>query len=225
MNFRSLRLILWLIVAVASSWFVIARLTPSGDRQSVAASAGTTLPIKDPYVTLLDSNAQLFDTQSLKGSHQLVYFGFTYCPDVCPISSRKMVVAETLYNKTAAPIEAHSLFITIDPERDTPEIMGFFAENLVDDVLFDVPEAEREAVAPNLIGLSGDRAQIDAAIETFKVYADMVTDGDGPDDYRFNHSDLIYWVRPDGGVEFFSPRQSAQDIANAMIAASQAANS
>ncbi|MEM6682806.1 MAG: SCO family protein [Pseudomonadota bacterium] len=225
MNFGKLRLLLWVLVALGSGFLIVQRLLPTAPQSAQIAQPGTSLPIADPYVTLLDSTAQPFDTASLKSGHQLVYFGFTFCPDVCPISARKMVVAEALYKKAALDMPtlttpATSLFITIDPERDSPEIMGFYAENLIEDVLDDFSKAERTAVKPDLIGLSGDRTQIDAAIATYLVYADKVVEGSAPDDYRFNHSDLIYWVRPNGAVQFFSPRQSAQDIADAMIAAS-----
>lgn len=220
MNLRYLRLVLWATVAVVSGWFVLQRMAPGNGTQTNLTRAGADLNVKDPYLTLIGPDGAAFETKSFKGAHQLVYFGFTFCPDVCPISARKMLVAEALYNQTSGALPAHSLFITIDPERDTSNIMGIYAENLVEDVLQDFPEDTRAAIAPDLTALTGSRMQIDAATQTYRVYAEKVEELEAPDAYRFNHTDLIYWVRPDGRVQFFSPRQSASDIAAALRAAS-----
>lgn len=220
MNLRVLRGVLWIAVALVSGWFVFQRMGQSPSEQTDLVRAGADLQIASPYLSLIAPNGEAFDTKQFKAAHQLIYFGFTFCPDVCPISARKMLVAEALYNQGSPETPVHSLFITIDPERDTPEIMGIYAANLVDDVLQDFPEDQRAAIAPDLTALTGARAQIDEAAKTYRVYAEKVEDDAVPEAYRFNHTDLIYWLRPDGRVQFFSPRQSASDIAAALQAAS-----
>lgn len=220
MNLRNLRFVLWIAVALVSGWFVLQRMGTQPGSETGLMRAGADLQIANPYLSLIAPSGEAFDTKRFRAAHQLIYFGFTFCPDVCPISARKMLVAEALYNQSSPKTPAHSLFITIDPERDTPEIMGIYADNLVDDVMQDFPQEERAAIAPDLTALTGARAQIDAAAKTFMVYAEKVEDDAVPEAYRFNHTDLIYWVRPDGRVQFFSPRQSASDIAAALQAAS-----
>lgn len=220
MNFRVLRLVLWGLVALAAGWFVIDRLTPKSMQETVLNNVGAALSVSNPYLSLIDDQGRAFETGTFKGTHQLVYFGFTFCPDVCPISARKMLIAETLYNQNPGKIPVHSLFVTIDPQRDTPDIMEIYAQNLVESVLDDFPEGDRQAIAPDLTALTGSQAQIDAATAMFNVYADKVEEDGAPDAYRFNHTDLIYWVSPSGTVRFFSPRQTASDIAATLKAAS-----
>lgn len=220
MNFKGLRLVLWGLVALVAGWYAIDRMTPKSLQETVLNSAGAVLPVGNPYLTLTNEQGNTFDTSTFRGTHQLIYFGFTFCPDVCPISARKMLIAETLYNDDPSETPVHSLFVTIDPERDTPDIMEIYAQNLVDSVLEDFPEAKRDAITPDLTALSGSQAQIDAATAMFKVYADKVEEEGAPDNYRFNHTDLIYWVNPAGKVRFFSPRQTASDIAKTLKAAS-----
>lgn len=222
MNFRYFRLILWVVIAVVSCWILIGKFITNTPGETTLSAAGVGLQVSEPYLSLTASSGAAFDTASFKGEHQLIYFGFTFCPDVCPISARKMLTADVLYQQLSADVPLHSVFITIDPQRDTPDIMGIFAENLVDDVISDWPVDEQASITLDLTALSGTQAQIDAATLAYRVYAEKVVEGEGGagDAYRFNHTDMIYWVKPSGEVQYFSARQSAQDIAAALKAAS-----
>ena len=128
----------------------------------------------------------------------LLYFGYTYCPDVCPLDvARNAVAVETLEEQgmTVTPV-----FISIDPKRDTPEIVGDFAAN----------------IHPRMIGLTGSDEQVKAASQAYRTYY-KAHEGD-EDYYLVDHSTFSYLVLPGHGfVEFFrreiSPDQMAETVA------------
>jgi protein SCO1 len=114
----------------------------------------------------------------MKGKPFLVFFGFTHCPDICPTTlfemSQVMKALGPDANRTGA------LFITVDPERDTPAVMKDYLSN------FD----------PHLRGLTGDRTAIDAAIRAYRVYAKKVPLQNG--DYTMDHTAVVYLMDKDG---------------------------
>jgi protein SCO1/2 len=128
-----------------------------------------------------------------------VYFGYTFCPDVCPVDAANMAQAATLMAEQGAP--ANTVFVTIDPERDTPEVLAEFTD----------------ALHPDMLGLSGSAEQIAAAAKTFRVYYNKA-DSDDPEYYLMDHSANIYLMGP-GNVflDFFrrgmTPDQMAEKAA------------
>jgi len=127
----------------------------------------------------------------------LIYFGYTFCPDVCPLDvARNTEAVDILADR------GHSLqpvFISIDPERDTPDVVGDFASNM----------------HPDMIGLTGTPQQVKAASQAYKTFYQK-QDGD-PDYYLVNHSTSSYLVFPeDGFVQFFDrslrPDQMADQL-------------
>ncbi len=123
---------------------------------------------------LVDENSAVFTDQDFTRPYRLIYFGFTYCPAICPTELAKITRAF----KTLPPEQQEKLdlaFITIDPERDRPEVLREYTD------LFH----------PRLIGLTGSQLQIDAVLESYKVFASKVKD-ETMSEYTMDHSSYIY---------------------------------
>jgi protein SCO1/2 len=129
----------------------------------------------------------------------LIYFGYTFCPDVCPLDvARNVVAVEILADRG---VSVTPVFISVDPNRDTPEIVGEFAANL----------------HPKMIGLTGSPEQVRAASQTYRTFYQVSGDIDDPY-YLVDHSTMTYLVLPEEGfVEFFrrdtTPEQMADTVA------------
>ena len=127
---------------------------------------------------LEDQNGKPVSDQDMKGRPFLVFFGFTHCPDVCPTTLFDM--SQVLRALGPDADRTAALFITVDPERDTPAVLKDYLSN------FD----------PHLRGLTGDQASIDAAIRAYRVYAKKVPLPGG--DYTMDHTAVVYLMGKDG---------------------------
>ncbi|MDJ0642388.1 MAG: SCO family protein [Erythrobacter sp.] len=117
------------------------------------------------------------------GQYRIVYFGFTYCPDICPTDMQRMAQGLKKLGEEQPEMAAkiQPIFISIDPERDTPEIVGEFTS----------------AFGDNIVGLTGTPEQIKAAADAFRVYYERGEDTpDGT--YLMNHSNIVYLFGPTG---------------------------
>jgi len=123
---------------------------------------------------LLDENGAVFTDQDLQRPYRLVYFGFTYCPAICPTELAKIVRAFKAL-PAAQQEQLDLVFITIDPERDRPEVLKEYTD------LFH----------PRLIGLTGSQLQIEAVLQDYKVFASKVKD-ETMSEYTMDHSSYIY---------------------------------
>ena len=132
---------------------------------------------------LTDQAGKAFTDKDLKGKPTLIFFGYTHCPDVCPTSLFEMSEVLRAMGKDADKVNA--VFISVDPERDTPATMKDYLSS------FD----------PHLEGLSGDPAETAKVITSYRVYAKKVPTKDG--DYTMDHTALIYLMDRDG--RFVSP--------------------
>ena len=132
---------------------------------------------------LTDQNGRAVTDKSLKGKPTLIFFGYTHCPDVCPTSLFEISEVLRALGKDADKVNA--VFISVDPERDTPATMKDYLSS------FD----------PHLEGLSGDPAETAKVITSYRVYAKKVPTKDG--DYTMDHTALIYLMDRDG--RFVSP--------------------
>ena len=154
--------------------------------QQVAAIGG---PFK-----LTDENGQAVSDQDLHGRPFLVFFGFTHCPDVCPTTLFE--VSEILRALGRDADRTHALFITVDPERDTPSVMKDYLSS------FD----------PHLSGLSGDPAAIAAIAKGYRVYYKKVLLDQGG--YTMDHTATVYLMDKDGRfVSPFSLKRTAEAAA------------
>ena len=132
---------------------------------------------------LTDQNGKAVTDKSLKGKPTLIFFGYTHCPDVCPTSLFEISEVLRALGKDADKVNA--VFISVDPERDTPATMKEYLSS------FD----------PHLEGLSGDPAETAKVVTSYRVYAKKVPTKDG--DYTMDHTALIYLMDRDG--RFVSP--------------------
>jgi protein SCO1/2 len=167
-------------------------------------SLGPTLPagvaIGGPF-SLIDETGAPVTEKTYRGRHMLIFFGFTYCPDVCPTELAKIAATLDLLGQDAQRLVP--LFVSIDPERDTPEALAQYTE------LFH----------PAIVGLTGSEQQIAAVARAFRVYYNKVKTGPEPDAYTMDHSAFVYLMGPDGGFrQFFSPQATPEQMAAAIRA-------
>ena len=137
------------------------------------------------------------------GKHTLYYFGYTFCPDICP--AELQVLSAALLDVEQAKDRFNLVFVTIDPKRDTPEIMKDYVSNFW----------------PGTIGLTGSDADIRKIASAFRVYYNKVDNGDAASDqYLMDHSSITYLMGPDGKfVRHFAYGTSVADISKALTEA------
>jgi cytochrome oxidase Cu insertion factor (SCO1/SenC/PrrC family) len=151
-------------------------------------------PVGGPF-TLIDHTGRPRPDEDFRGKLILIYFGFTYCPDICPTDLLNVGLALDELGQAADKVQP--LFITVDPERDTMEHLKEYLQSF----------------HPKFIGLTGDVSAIKAAADAFKVYYARVSNQQG-DDYTMDHTAFIYLMGADGGyVGFFPPGTSPERIA------------
>jgi len=141
---------------------------------------------------LTGGDGQIVRDTDFEGSYLLIYFGYTFCPDICPGDlSRLALAVDTLTEEEAEQVE--TLFITVDPERDTPELVAEYAR----------------AFHPGFIGLSGSNEAIAEAVEAYRVHRVKVPiEGAAEDEYLVSHSPSVYLMGPDGGFLTIFPHDS-----------------
>jgi protein SCO1/2 len=146
---------------------------------------------------LVDQDGRPVTDKTYLGAPHLVFFGFTHCPDVCPTKLFEMSeVLRAMGDKGAA---VRALFVTVDPERDTPEVLKNYLSS------FD----------GRIVGLTGDRAAVESATKAYRAYARRVPLKDG--DYTMEHTALVYLMDAKGRfVRSFNlerpPEQAAQEL-------------
>ena len=175
MNSRTARILLVLgafvagLVLFTTVVFIVTGRSPA----PIAMPSAVGGPFK-----LVDQNAKPITDEDMKGHPFLVFFGFTHCPDVCPTTLFE--VSEILRAAGPGAKDARALFITVDPERDTPQVLKDYLGS------FD----------PRVIGVTGDSEAIAAVIKSYRVYAKKVpTDGGG---YTMDHTAIVYLMGKDG---------------------------
>lgn len=178
---------------------LILRALPDPEHARRGEASGTP-DIGAPF-TLTAHTGERFTSASLAGKWRLIYFGYTYCPDVCPAELAKMSRAlERLEQSGRALDRLQPLFISVDPARDTPERLNGYLE----------------AFHPKLIGLTGTADEIAGVADAFAVHFRKAPGG-GEDAYLMDHTSMIFLMRPDGRFEdVFTARESAADIAAAV---------
>lgn len=180
--------------------------TGCGESKPAAAlPAEGVIRLSDKFTSdfvLIDQDGRVTKDEDFKGKVALVYFGFASCPDVCPMALGRMSAAlNVLTDKERDKVAA--IFITVDPERDTPEVIKSFLS-------FD----------PRIIGLTGDTAAVDAARTGFRVYAEQVPVPDPKMRYTMEHSSYFYLVEKSGALNYalqdtLTPDQIVTAIRNA----------
>lgn len=187
-----LLLIALAVVAAATLWWT--SRAPSGTRPaSEGPLAGAT--IGGPF-TLVNGDGRTVTERDFDGRYRLMYFGFSFCPDVCPTDMQKLAgglrTFEKAHPERAAKVQP--IFVSIDPARDTPAVVKEFTA----------------AFHPRIVGLTGSQAQVDAALQAFRVYAAKRGEGEN---YLMDHSAMIYLFGPDGKpISFVAGDGAAADV-------------
>jgi protein SCO1 len=171
---------------------------PAGDdvfaQCRASAVAGGGADIGGPF-TLVSETGETVTEAEVITEPSLLYFGYTFCPDVCPLDTVRNAEAVAMLEERGMMVQP--VFITVDPERDTPEVMDDFTAN----------------VHPRMLGLTGTPEQTDAVARAYRVYYRINRDGDDPY-YLVDHSAFSYLVLPEVGfVEFFNRDATPAQIA------------
>jgi protein SCO1/2 len=146
---------------------------------------------------LIDQDGAPREDRDFRGRWMMIYFGYTHCPDVCPLTLSLMSdVMQRLGGKSSHIVP---IFITVDPARDTPKVMGEYVK----------------AFDPRIVGLTGTPDEIAVAARDYRVYYAKAADKDAPNGYLMDHSSVIYVMRPGDGrfVATFTNETTADQMA------------
>jgi cytochrome oxidase Cu insertion factor (SCO1/SenC/PrrC family) len=177
MNTKLLRVFLIVSAAIATGLYIYAKKTSSNHlpADQIIGAAHIGGPFK-----LMDQNRQIKTDKDLLGKYAVIYFGYTFCPDVCPMGMHSFSQALSQLPELQGRIQP--VFISVDPKRDKPEEIKNFLKTF----------------HPSFWGLTGEVTQIDQAKEAFKVYAVQQKNEHGSEHYLIDHSSIFYVFGPDG---------------------------
>ena len=195
-------IIVAIICLVAGIW-TYTRQTATFDPDAlVHASYLYDQKVAIPTFEFIDHNKQAFSAEQIKDRWTLWFFGFTYCPDICP---QTLGLLSATLNKLETDFgidDVSIIFVSVDPERDTPEQIKAYVT----------------AFNPKAIGITAQQTELDKFLQNMGVIAVKIND-EGSDNYTFDHSSAIYLIAPDTGISalFSSPHTVeglTQDIAS-----------
>ncbi len=165
--------------------------TPTGSGTGTALVGG-------PFA-LTDQTGKHVTEKDYLGKYTLVFFGYTYCPDVCP--TELQVISAALDKMGAKADIIQPIFVTIDPERDTPDVIRQYVANF----------------PPRLVGLTGSPQEIAAAAKAYRVYFSKVENKASPGDYLMDHSSIVYLMDKQGRfLKHFTYTTDAVELAQAL---------
>lgn len=164
--------IMLLIAAVIGGYAYMSRGPHQQQGSGVALVGG-------PF-SLIDQDGRRVTEKDFLGKYILVFFGYTYCPDICPTELQVMSAALDQMGPEAGRIQP--IFVSIDPARDTPEVLKAYVANF----------------GPRLIGLTGSPEEVAAIAKAYRVYYAKAGNGSTATDYLMDHSSIIYLMGPDG---------------------------
>lgn len=158
---------------------------------------------------LVDHNGEKKTDKDFLGQWLVIYFGITFCPDICPDELQKLAKVVDTIDATPKLPKLLPLFISVDPQRDTPEVMKTYLKEF----------------HPHMLGLTGTTEQVKAAAKAYRVYF-SVGPSDEDNDYLVDHSIIMYLVNPKGQfVDYYGQNRTAEEmvggIASHMIAYSR----
>ncbi|MDG2355783.1 MAG: SCO family protein [Paracoccaceae bacterium] len=158
------------------------------------SNAGTFKSFQGDFY-LIDEEGLKVSSHSILDSPSLLYFGYTYCPDICPFDLMRNSEAVELLDQENIKIKP--IFISVDPARDSPARLKDFTS----------------FHHPNMIGFTGSKEQIDSVKNIYKVYSEIPDDTST--DYMVNHSTFSYFILPQDGVQtYFTRQENSQKIAD-----------
>lgn len=156
--------------------------------------------------SLIDQNGKRRTDMDFRGKYMLMFFGYTYCPDVCPTTLA--VEAEALDKLGSQASRIVPIFITVDPKRDTPDKLKSYLSAF---------DAKPPSVRSNFVGLTGTNEEIAKTAEAYRVYYQAHIDGRTQDGYSIDHTGDVYLMNPEGKfVAYYSqgilPDELAADL-------------
>jgi protein SCO1/2 len=165
---------------------------------------GTTVepPMEVPTFTLLDSSGRPFELAGQDGVITLVFFGYTNCPDICPMTLGRLKQATAELGEQESQ-RVRVIFVTVDPERDTPEVVGRYVHG------FD----------PSWIALTGDPETLAQARQAYGVFGEPEGGHEGHADYKVVHTDRIFVLTGDGTVPLIFQADTPPDKLTADVRA------
>jgi protein SCO1/2 len=187
---KAVRYVLWAVVvaaAVAAAWMMIA------PKQAPFATAD----IGGPF-TLIDQKGATVTEAALKGHPSAMFFGYTFCPDVCPTTLSDLTLYMQELGADADRLKVY--FVTVDPERDTQATMASYLE----------------AFDPRIVGLTGARPAVDAMLKEYRVYSRKVEGKDGAP-YTMDHTATVYLLDSNGQLVGTLDYQEKPEIAMAKL--------
>ncbi len=180
-----------IIAAVAIGAAALLIRQPSG-------GSGTGVALVGGPFSLVDHTGKRVTDKDFLGRYMLVFFGYTYCPDICPTELQVMTAALDAMGAEAERIQP--VFITIDPERDTQQVLADYVGNF----------------GPRLIGLTGTPEEIAIVAKAYRAFYAKAS-GSGTQDYLMDHSSTIILMSPDGRfAKFFTYTTDAKALAAAL---------
>lgn len=178
----------------------LAACSPQADQGAQGPLAGAT--IGGPF-TLIDQNGARVSDRTFAGQYRLMYFGYSFCPDVCPVDLQMLMQGLRLFENEspAAAAKIAPIFVTIDPDRDTPEALRSYVG----------------AFHPRLTGLTGSPAEIAAVAKRFAI-SYQKAEPDRMTDYLVDHSRQAYLFGPDGAPIALIPQDESAEAVAAELA-------
>ena len=164
--------VILLIAAGIGGYALVNRQLHQGGAQGEALVGG-------PF-TMLDQDGRRVTEKDFLGKYMLVFFGYTYCPDVCPTELQVMTAALDQMGPEADRIQP--VFVSIDPARDTPEVLKAYVGNF----------------GPRLVGLTGTPEEVATIAKAYRVFFAKAANSSSDTDYLLDHSSIIYLMGPDG---------------------------
>ncbi len=188
---KVIRIVAWAAVAAVAIFMLAQKFSSSKD---VGAALGGEF-------TLTAHTGERMSNTDFRGKYMLIYFGYSFCPDVCPLELAKMTRAlQLLEDEGYDTTSLQPLFITVDPERDTVEALNDYVTDF----------------HPRLIALTGTMEEITDVAQKYRVYFKKRVQ-EGVDGYLMDHQSFIFVMGPDGEYQsLFSARDNPEDMANAL---------
>ena len=185
-NIQKIRFVLWVLVALAAfATVTVLMYDTASDLIDDKGALNQFSEIGGPF-TLVDGNGDEFSDKDIIGKPTVLFFGFTHCPDVCPTTLAEIQNWIDQLGEKADNL--NYLFVTVDPERDTPEVLRDYVSS------FD----------QRIIPLTGSKQQVNQMIESYRVYVQKVETDDG--DYTMDHTASVYLMNSnnqfDGTISF-----------------------
>jgi protein SCO1/2 len=189
---RAIRVVTWAAIAVLVIAVGIVAVQWQRTGGNIAAAT-----IGGPF-QLTDQHGTTVTDASLKGHPSAMFFGYTFCPDVCPTTLSDLTLLLQKLGPAADPLQVY--FVTVDPERDTKEQLATYLQ----------------AFNPRFLGLTGPREAIDQMLKEYRVYAKKVPDKDGSS-YTMDHTAAVYLLDKDGKLSGTLDYHEAEDTALAKL--------